>query len=121
MYAEVENKEERRELKKFNQALEYIRMIAGDSQSPSTALVQSFLAVCLNEGRSLTEIAEGMGQAVSTTSRHLLDLGPRRRDRSPGMGLIDQEVDPMESRRKLYTLTDKGRRLKAQMIGALEE
>jgi DNA-binding MarR family transcriptional regulator len=71
----------------------------------------SFLTVALFEGRSLREYSELLGQAQSTMSRHLLDLGARNRLKEEGFMLIEQRPDQMDLRRNVYTLTPKGRQL----------
>lgn len=75
------------------------------------AQVQTFLMVAMHEGCSLTDIIKSTGWPQSTVSRHLLDLGPFLRDKSPGFGLIDRKTDPMELRKNIYTLTPKGAEL----------
>lgn len=82
-------------------------------------IVQTFLAVAANEGKSTSEIAEIVGANVSTASRHLLDLGDRDRNKNPGYGLIERRVDPMELRRNNYFLTTKGKLVLDQLINAL--
>ena len=77
-----------------------------------TQIVQAFLTVALNEGASLTDISEKMGSvSLSTTSRHLLDLGERNRKMEPGYGLVARTPDPMELRKNQYTLTARGKLL----------
>src|SRR3546814_10232505 len=76
-----------------------------------TQLVQTFVDVALNEGKSLGELAELVGSNASTVSRHLLDLGERNRRMEPGYGLVDRRVDPMELRKNSYFLTPKGKAL----------
>lgn len=92
----------------------------GAGQSGSIAMAQAFLNVCLNEGRSLSEIAESGGQPISTMSRHLLDLGPRDRNRNEGLKLVDQTESPDDARRRIYTLTPNGKLLKSEISKALE-
>jgi DNA-binding MarR family transcriptional regulator len=72
-------------------------------------LIQMFVLVALNEGKSLTEIAEIAGSKLSTASRHMLDLGDRNRKKLPGYGLVASRQDPMSLRTNIYTLTPKGR------------
>ena len=79
--------------------------------SANVAQVQTFLIVAIHEGCSLTDIVKTTGWSQSTISRHLLDLGPFLRDKSPGFGLISNERDPMELRKNIYMLTDRGRAL----------
>jgi DNA-binding IclR family transcriptional regulator len=48
--------------------------------------VQMFLAVALNEGANLTELAEMMDMKKSTASRYLLDLSEKVRTGERGFG-----------------------------------
>lgn len=74
-------------------------------------LAQTFVLVMLNEGTSLVELCRITGFAQSTMSRHLLDLGMKNRMGEPGHGLVEGKIDPHELRRKMFTLTPKGRAL----------
>lgn len=74
-----------------------------------TQLVQAFVLVAMNEGKSLTELAKLAGSSASTASRHLLDLGERNRKKEPGYGLVNRQNDPMSLRTNIYTLTARGR------------
>lgn len=86
-----------------------------------TQLVQAFLAVRLNEGQTLTDIAEHLGTNISTASRQLLDLGERNRKGEPGYGLVDRKVDPMNLRVNRYSLTPKGRLLAKELADIMKE
>ncbi len=86
-----------------------------------TQLVQAFLAVATNEGRTLTEIAENLGTNISTASRQLLDLGDRNRKMAPGYQLVDRQVDPMNLRVNRYTLTPKGRILIQELASIMKD
>lgn len=86
-----------------------------------TQLVQAFLAVSLNEGQSLGELAERLGTSISTASRQLLDLGERNRKKEPGYGLVDRKIDPMNLRVNRYTLSPKGRLLIKELAQIMNE
>lgn len=77
----------------------------------TVSMAISLLTVAMFERRSLREYAEMLELPTSTMSRHLLDLGIRTRKREPGLGLIDQGTDPEDSRKNVYRLTPKGRKL----------
>ena len=104
-------------LRRFDRALKQVRTSI-DPTVP-TQLVQAFVLVALNEGKSLTELAQALGSSASTVSRHLLDLGERNRKMEPGYGLVDRRVDPMELRKNIYTLTPKGKLLAASISDAM--
>lgn len=86
-----------------------------------TQLAQAFYAVWLNEGQTLTDIAESLGTNISTASRQLLDLADRNRKGEPGYGLIDRKVDPTNLRVNRYTLTPKGRLLAKELADIMKE
>lgn len=129
----ADEKNSRRALKALDAALEVLKahgtrkrktdaiQVNSGDMFMTLGQAQSFLSVALNEGKSLTELAEINAIPQSTLSRHLLDLGIQDRNRRPGFGLVIGDTDPMELRRKLYKLTDKGRRMKAQLIKSIAD
>jgi DNA-binding MarR family transcriptional regulator len=52
-------------------------------------------------------------------SRHLLDLGIMRRNRSRGLGFISQQQDKDDLRKNVYRLAPKGKALVEEMDAAL--
>jgi DNA-binding MarR family transcriptional regulator len=82
--------------------------------------LEAFVLVVLHEGKSLKDLCQISGQAQSTLSRHLLDLGEHNRSREPGLGLVEWRIDPYELRRKQYLLTPKGRELAGRLLKILE-
>lgn len=83
-------------------------------------MLQTFMAVAMNEGKSLTEIADIVSANLSTASRHLLELGDRNRRMEPGYGLVARTPDPMNLRQNSYSLTPKGRLLLTSIIKIME-
>lgn len=83
-------------------------------------MLQTLMAVAMNDGASLTKIADTVSSNISTTSRHLLELGDRNRRMEPGYGLVDRAVDPMNLRQNVYTLTAKGKLLLANIVKIME-
>ena len=83
-------------------------------------MLQTFMTVAMNEGKSLTEIAALCSSNISTASRHLLELGARNRRMEPGYGLVDRTTEPMNLRQNAYTLTAKGRLLLDAIIKIME-
>jgi len=106
-------------LKRINRVLGIMR--TSISPTVPVQVVQAFVAVALNEGKSLTEIAQICGGNLSTTSRHLLDLGERNRKKEPGYGLVHRAEDAEQLRKNNYTLTPRGRLLAAQLAAVLED
>lgn len=82
-------------------------------------LAYTFILCATYEGESIGEIARRAGFAVSTTSRHVLDLGEFDRMKKPGYKLVETRIDPMELRRKTIHLTPKGRALLNQLINTV--
>jgi DNA-binding MarR family transcriptional regulator len=63
--------------------------------------------IALNEGLSLTQLAEKTGLGLSTISRIVAAMSDFRPN-GQSYGLIDLKVSPQERRRKELTLTPKG-------------
>lgn len=89
-----------------------------DSTMP-LQLAYTFILCAIYEGESVGDIAKRAGFAVSTTSRHILDLGEYDRLKKPGYQLVETRIDPMELRRKTVHLTPKGRGLLNQIINTM--
>lgn len=77
--------------------------------------VLSFMAVAVDEGKSVIDYARALDVNNTTMSRHLLDIGPFNRNHEEGYNLIEYRVDPNERRRHQYYLTPKGKHF-VQMI-----
>src|SRR3546814_20819130 len=110
----MQEEKDNRGLKNFRRALLQVRAAIGPTIP--TQLVQTFVDVALNEGKSLGELAELVGSNASTVSRHLLDLGERNRRMEPGYGLVDRRVDPMELRKNSYFLRSDERRVGKECV-----
>lgn len=85
-------------------------------------IMNTFLGVCLwgedLQGEteiSISELAQRVGLAETTVSRHLRYLGTQRRVGVEGMGLVDTKVHPVDRRRKIVFLTRAGRNLRDQL------
>jgi DNA-binding MarR family transcriptional regulator len=105
-------------IKKLDRALRQAQ--ASIDPNVPTQMVRAFLTVGLNEGKTLSEIAEILGTNISTASRQLLDLGDRNRKMEPGYELINRQADPMNLRVNRYTLTPKGRHLFKELAAIVE-
>jgi len=95
-------------------ALERLQAV-NEGMTASQAI--TFLSVAMFEGRSMREYCDMLNLPQSTMSRHLLDLGLMRRNRSPGLGLIDQQEDNDDRRKNIYRLSARGKAL----IEAIEQ
>ena len=109
----------RRELRKVQ---EVIRLFQQENPNMPAQVMNVFFAVALNEGKSMRELMAIAGvDSQSTMSRHLLDLGERNRRKEPGYQLVKAELDPMELRKKQYTLTKKGRWMIDRVLHTIQE
>jgi DNA-binding MarR family transcriptional regulator len=76
----------------------------------------TFMLVASKEGQGVLDYAEMAGVANSVMTRHLLDIGPKTRNREPGYGLVEQHMDPMDMRKHRTFLSHAGRALLAKVI-----
>lgn len=104
-------------LKRLERALRELRTAI--APNVPTQVVQAFLAVALNEGKSLTDYASMLDTNVSTASRQMLDLGERNRKGEKGYMLVDRQVDSANLRVNRYFLTSKGRLLLTSLLETL--
>lgn len=73
------------------------------------------LAVRRHEGASQSELLDLLdGTSITALSRNLADLGRITSRKTPGPGLVELRVDPMNLRRKQVYLTARGRRFFAR-------
>lgn len=75
--------------------------------------------VYLHEGISQRELLRRLdATSIPALSRNLADLSARTSKKTPGPGLLELRVDPMNLRRKTIHLTGKGRRVVRKLITA---
>jgi len=63
------------------------------------------------EGIAMQTISEELDMAQSSVSRNCYKLADVNRHKKTGIGLVQTFEDPMERRRKLVSLTAKGKRV----------
>lgn len=80
------------------------------------AHVLLLVALAGDDGISLTDISEKSELGLSTVSRHAAALGKINRKHEQGLQLIQTHEDPMERRRRLATLTGKGKAFMNQLM-----
>lgn len=69
----------------------------------------SLLLIAKHEGLSLKELAQHTGVGMASASRYVAAFGRPRKTGAKGFGLVNAEEDPDERRKKVITLTPKGR------------
>lgn len=107
---------DRRHLDKVSSLFQAFRTL--DSTMP-LQLAYTFILCATYEGETIGDISRRAGFALSTTSRHILDLGELNRRKEPGYGLVETLVDPMNLRTKTIRLTPKGKNLLNQIINTM--
>jgi DNA-binding MarR family transcriptional regulator len=112
------DEKQRLRLKRFERALGQVR--AAVAPTVPVAMVQTLIAVAMNEGNTLSDYANQTQANVSTISRHMHELGSRSRTGGEGHGLVDQTTDPDNLKKRRYTLTARGRVLVGQIIDTME-
>ena len=100
-----------------------IQLIQGISQLEAEMPLQQLHVLLLiakaEEGSSLTDLAREAGIGLATASRYVSALGKQNRHREEGLLLVESFEDPMERRKKIIRLTDKGRLALNKLIGDL--
>lgn len=84
---------------------------------PDMTILQAmhFLFIAENPGITQHDLIVGMGVTDSTGSRTALLLGSEGTRGKPGLNLIVIKPDPLDRRQRLLSLSDKGRRLLADI------
>lgn len=80
----------------------------------------SFLTIARNEGLSIRDLSERLGIAQSSASRNVAALSKWHSFGKEGHDLVQAEEDPRERRRKIVTLTPRGRALARQLATLIE-
>lgn len=77
----------------------------------------SLLLIAKYEGLSLSDLAPKAGVGMASTSRYVAAFGKPTKPGAKGFGLAVATEDPMERRKKVITLTTKGRAFVSKLIG----
>lgn len=78
----------------------------------------SLLLIAGNEGLSLKELARKTEIGMASASRYVASFGKATKPGAKGLGLVASVEDPMERRKKIITLTPKGRTFVNKLIQA---
>lgn len=95
-----------RRLDRFIGLCKVIREV--DAQLPAQSLHVLF-CIARNPGITMQGIAENTGLGLSSVSRNIMALGQWHRAGKPGYNLVEAVDDPVERRRKIVFLTQRGR------------
>ena len=90
-----------------------------ESEMPLQQLHILLLIAKAGEGTSLTDLAKEAGIGLATASRYVSALGKQNRHRQEGLLMVESFEDPMERRKKIIRLTEKGRIALNKLIGDL--
>lgn len=102
---------------KFAQCLEEMRKLDPEIQAQT---ISCFLMVVIHPGITMKDIGERVGISQASTSRNIAALSKVHRLNRPGHDLVVATEDPVERRRKVVYLTDKGKRV-AESLRVLME
>jgi DNA-binding MarR family transcriptional regulator len=91
--------------------MEAFRALRPNIQNMPMGDVYGFLVVALEEGLDITEYAERAGITQSGMTRILSALGAGGRYGAAGFGIVQQDIDSKDLRKRQTILTDKGKAL----------
>ena len=97
-------------------AIEEFRGVDPEMPSQSAAL---FLYSAIYPGCTMTDLQTNLGMSQASCSRNVSALSEWHRLEKPGLGLIVAAPDPMERRRKIVRLTEKGEQLAIALTEAV--
>lgn len=98
----------------INKSLNVIEAFRRIDSNMPIAQVSFFLNAAKNEGLSLTDLADMSGILLANASRYIVTLSNGKLGEK-GLDLLDYYENPTNRRQKLVVLTEKGRKLVAQL------
>lgn len=102
-------------LQALDRALRFARARLSPDITAQRLLI--LVAVYFNEGLSQRELLQHLeSTSITALSRNLADLSTLTTRKSPGPGLLELRVDPLNLRVKRVFLTGKGRRFMKQWL-----
>lgn len=93
---------------KFVKCLEEMRKLDPEIQAQT---ISCFVTVAMHPGITMKDLGERVGISQASTSRNIAALSKVHRLNRPGHDLVTATEDPVERRRKVVYLTDKGKRV----------
>jgi DNA-binding MarR family transcriptional regulator len=96
--------------------LRSLKPIGNIGHRTSFATVMAFLFVALEEGKTGSAYARDLGVTRYTALRWFHILGDRKRDHSPGFGLVVFKPAPHNQRQNQIFLSAKGRKLASEIF-----
>ena len=106
------------ETQKFlNTQLKIIKVLRKLDSDMGVQTFHAFCAIASEEGIGITELAGRLDMSLAGASRNVQYLSKIRKAGVKGLGLVVSTYDQHERRRKIITLTDKGKDLVEQLMG----
>jgi DNA-binding MarR family transcriptional regulator len=82
--------------------------------------IEALLWISMRPGISTRELCDLTGLAQASVSRNIAALGLVHRKGIPGKDFVTSESDPLEARRMVYFLTNKGRAFMAGLLSKVD-
>ena len=103
---------------KLTHALRVIEQLRRIDPDMPIAQAHCLIAIAMSEdGLSLVDLAKKVGIGAASTSRYVAALGKVDRHRETGLGLVQAHEDPLERRKKIVSLTKKGKTFIEELTG----
>lgn len=106
--------------RKLSRLLDLLMGVDKNADLPLSTL-SIFIHIARYPGCSGKEVADNLGLPLSTVSRNIAKLSEWEKHKVAGLNLIINDTDPMDRRRRVLTLTSKGRRTYGEMIKTMED
>ena len=103
--------------KQTMQLIEALRAFKNLNPDMPVAQALSLLLIARNEGTSLKDLAERAEVGMASASRYVASFGKATKSRPKAPSLVSAVEDPEERRKKIITLTPKGKAFVNKLIG----
>lgn len=105
-----------RKLAKMVDALNKLRELNPEMPA-QTAL--SLIYIATGKAQTVTELQKRLGVSLAGASRNVYILSAVKEKNQPGLGVVEQTIDPMDRRYKRLSLTKKGERFMQELLEVL--